>query len=140
MLSLPKQAPPIPQITDNTMATLSNPSEIARETLKQLLARRMAPSPENYRAIYHEIAGIPEKSDEPLAEREFKAILLSLPKETPAQQGLVRQLDQALKNGSGEDFRKPLVDFIKEHSAESDQPWGELIAELLRQWEASKAA
>ena len=121
------------------MATPSNPSEIARETLKQLLARRMAPSPENYRAIYHEIAGIPEKSDEPLAEREFKAILLSLPKETPAQQGLVRQLDQALKNGSGEDFRKPLVDFIKEHSAESDQPWGELIAELLRQWEAKQS-
>jgi hypothetical protein len=45
------------------MATLTNPSEIARETLKQLMSRRMAPSPDNYRAIYNEIAGIADKDD-----------------------------------------------------------------------------
>ena len=39
------------------MANLSNPSEIAREALRLLAVRRLAPSPENYRALYHEIAG-----------------------------------------------------------------------------------
>jgi len=120
------------------MATLSNPSEIARETLKQLMTKRMAPSPENYRAIYNEIAGISEKGADVFPERELKSLLLALPKETPAQQGLSRQLDIALKGSSWEDYRKPLVEFIKEHSAESNLAWGELIAELLRQWEAKQ--
>jgi len=121
------------------MAAFSNPSEIARETLKQLMAKRMAPSPDNYREIYNGIAGIAEKTADVFPERELKALLLSLPKETTAQQGLSRQLDQALKSGNWEEYRKPLVEFIKEHSAESQLGWGELIADLLRQWEAKQS-
>jgi len=121
------------------MAAFSNPAEIARETLKQLMARRMAPSPDNYREIYNGIAGIADKAADVFPERELKALLLSLPKETTAQQGLSRQLDQALKSENWEDYRKPLVDFIKEHSAESQLAWGELIADLLRQWEAKQS-
>ncbi len=121
------------------MATLSNPSEIARETLKQLMLRRMAPSPDNYRAIYNEIAGIVGKAAEMFPERELKALLLALPKESTAQQGLSRQLDLALKGGNWDDFRKALVDFIKEHSTESQLAWGELITDLLRQWEAKQS-
>ena len=121
------------------MAAFSNPSEIARETLKQLMTRRMAPSPDNYREIYNGIAGISDKAAEVFPERELKALLLSLPKETTAQQGLSRQLDQALKSANWEDYRKPLVDFIAEHSAESQLAWGELIADLLRQWEAKQS-
>ena len=117
------------------MATLTNPAEIARETLKQMMIRRMAPSPDNYRAIYNEIAGIAEKPAEAFPERELKSLLLALPKETPAQQGLARQLDQALKHQDWESYRKPLADFIREHSSESDLAWGELIADLLQQWE-----
>ncbi len=121
------------------MATLTNPSEIARETLKQLMSRRMSPSPDNYRAIYNEIAGIADKAADTFPERELKSLLQSLPKETRPQQGLTRQLDQALKAGSFEDYRKVIVDFIKEHSAESELGWGELITELMRQWEIKQS-
>ena len=120
------------------MATLSNPSEIARETLKQLMSRRMAPSPDNYRAIYNEIAGIADKTSG-AADGEFKTLLLGLPKETPAQQRLARQLDQTLKASDLDEYRSTLIEFIKEHSAESDLAWGDLIAELLRQWEAKQS-
>lgn len=121
------------------MATLTNPSEIARETLKQLMTRRMAPSPDNYRAIYNEIAGISDKTGGAFPDRELKALLLSLPKETPAQQRLARQLDLALKGENWEDYRKPLVDFIREHSTESELSWGDLIADILKQWEAKQS-
>ncbi|MBK7425015.1 MAG: hypothetical protein IPJ48_19135 [Propionivibrio sp.] len=50
------------------MATLSNPAAIARETLKQMMLRRIAPSPENYRAIYNEIAGIADQPADNLRE------------------------------------------------------------------------
>ena len=38
------------------MIDTTQPSDIARETLRQLALRRIAPTPDNYRALYHEIA------------------------------------------------------------------------------------
>ena len=40
------------------MATLNSPSEIARETLKTLAARKLAPTPDNYAQVYLEISGV----------------------------------------------------------------------------------
>jgi diguanylate cyclase len=40
------------------MPAFTNPTDIARETLKALATRRIAPNPENYQTIYNEIAGI----------------------------------------------------------------------------------
>lgn len=121
------------------MPTLSNPSEIARETLRLLASRRMPPSPENYRTIYNEIAGTVEKPTPAVfPERELKALLAALPKENPVQQRLLRQLDQALKGESWEVYRKTLVEFVREHSEESKLGWSELIGEFLRQWESKQ--
>lgn len=120
------------------MATLTNPAEIARETLKQMMARRLPPSPDNYHAIYNEIAGIAEKPADALAGRELKSLLHLLPRETPAQQGLVRQLDLALKNQDWDAYRAPLIAFIREYSGESKLAWGELIAAFLQQWESAQ--
>jgi diguanylate cyclase len=36
-----------------------NPADIAREAFRRLATRRIAPTPEAYRAIYNEVAGIP---------------------------------------------------------------------------------
>lgn len=47
------------------MTTNGNPSEIARETLRQLAMRRVAPTPDNYRKLYHEIAGTSTSEDAP---------------------------------------------------------------------------
>lgn len=58
--------------------------EVARETLKQLTARKLAPTPGNYKSIYNEIAGIP--SVEAFPVRELKEIAHALPAKTPGQQ------------------------------------------------------
>jgi diguanylate cyclase len=121
------------------MPTFSNPSEIARETLKQLMSQRIAPSPDNYQAIYNEIAGINETPAAAFPERELKSLIASLPNASGAQQRLTRQLEQSLKAENWEDYRKTLIDFIKEHSTESEQNWGDLIGEFLRQWEAKQS-
>ncbi|MFZ4537534.1 diguanylate cyclase [Propionivibrio sp.] len=99
----------------------------------------MAPSPDNYRAIYNEISGVVEKSATAFPESELKALLLSLPKETSAQQRLSRQLDQFIKGKNWEDYKKTLAEFIKEHSTESELGWSDLITEFLRQWEAKQS-
>lgn len=50
------------------------PSEIARETLQRLAQKRTAPTPDNYRALYDEIAGIPPPA--PVVPIEPAPILL----------------------------------------------------------------
>lgn len=41
------------------MAAFTAPSDIARETLKTLAGRKLAPTPDNYARVYQEISGVP---------------------------------------------------------------------------------
>lgn len=54
------------------MSEPASPSEIARETLRLLGSRRMAPTPENYRRFYLEISGQPVDDAVPDAERKVQ--------------------------------------------------------------------
>lgn len=70
------------------------PSEIARETLKQLAARRLQPTPDNYLALYDEIAGT--RSLQPFPEGQLSSIQRVLPAQTPAQKRLLTQFERAI--------------------------------------------
>lgn len=70
------------------------PSEIARETLKQLAARRLAPTPDNYLALYEEIAGT--RTPPPFPEGPLRSIQRVLPGQTPAQKRLLGQFERAV--------------------------------------------
>ena len=120
------------------MPPSATPAEIAREALKTLMSRRMHPSPDNYRDVYNEIAGINE-SAAAFPERELKTLLAALPREAAVQQRLVRELELSLKNKNWESFKKILSDFVRERSSEYERNWGELIADLLRQWESKQS-
>ena len=74
--------------------TDKKPFEIARETLKQLTARKMAPTPANYQALYSEVAGIPIEPAFP-ADR-LRDIAQALPTKTPGQQKQRGLLDSAI--------------------------------------------
>ncbi|MDR2508140.1 MAG: GGDEF domain-containing protein [Candidatus Accumulibacter sp.] len=118
------------------MSATENPTEIARQTLKTLLSRRMPPTPTNYRAIYNELAGIKEPLAENFPERTLKILLDALPDETPAQQRLRRDIEQAIKNRDENAYEETLTGFIATCGAESQMRWGELIGELIRQWDS----
>jgi diguanylate cyclase len=44
---------------------LSNPTEVARETLRRLAMRRIAPTPDNYQALFNEIVGVDSHVEDP---------------------------------------------------------------------------
>jgi diguanylate cyclase len=60
------------------------PFEIAREALKQITARQLAPTPVNYQAIYNEIAGLPNV--QPFPEEPLRQIAQALPTRNPGQE------------------------------------------------------
>ena len=122
------------------MPTFNNPTEIARETFRLLATRRIAPTPEHYQTVYHEVAGTVETPQQDFPEREFKQIQQSLPRTTPAQMRLGRELEQAIRDENIEAFKSTLSAFIDAQSAVEALPWGELIGSLLREWETAHAA
>lgn len=116
------------------MANLTNPFEIARETLRLLAARRIAPTPDNYLTLYHEIAGTTADSER-FPEKPLRSLAAALPRTSPEQLRLARALETAIKNESWDDYRVSLVEFVSTLAESQKLAWSELIADLLRQWE-----
>jgi hypothetical protein len=122
-----------------SMPKFSNPSEIAREALRLLAVRRLSPSPENYQALYSEIAGTAGQLSQAVPARELKALVASLPKETVGQQRLARRFEQALAGKQWDEIREGLSELVRQLGKESDLAWNELFGDLLRQWENKQA-
>lgn len=83
------------------------PFEIARETIKQLTARKLAPTPVNYQSIYNEIAGIPHVP--PFPADALRDIAQSLPTKTPGQQKQKGLLEYAIDRLNWDGVKTALV-------------------------------
>lgn len=83
--------------------------EIARETLKQLTARKLVPTPANYQSVYNEIAGIP--SIQPFPADFLRDLSQSLPLKTPGQQKQKALLDYAIDRLSWDGVKTALVGY-----------------------------
>ncbi|WP_265948208.1 sensor domain-containing diguanylate cyclase [Dechloromonas sp. A34] len=117
------------------MTKLSNPFEIARETLRLLAVRRIPPTPDNYLTLYQEISGV-KPATEAFPEKQLRSLAAALPKATPEQLRLARNLDEAVKTANWEDYQNRLVEFISALTVTQKLAWPDLIADLLRQWDA----
>ncbi|MDH4450582.1 MAG: diguanylate cyclase [Rhodoferax sp.] len=83
--------------------------EIARETLKQLTARKLVPTPANYQAIYHEIADIPNVQAFPADF--FRDLSQALPIRTPGQLKQKGLFDYAVERLSWDGVKAALVGY-----------------------------
>lgn len=112
------------------------PFEIARETLKRLAQQRIAPTPDNYRALYHEIAGT--AAQEPFPEKSFRTLLSGLPRTTPEQLRFARQIEKAIGENDWGAVRTALAELLAK-PAEEPPNWSGLIRELLLRLEMRQA-
>lgn len=74
-----------------------NPADIAREAFRRLATRRIAPTPEAYRGIYNEIAGITEPAAAVVAAAPAVAVPV-----VPDESGIERMLGTFAENMSGD--------------------------------------
>jgi diguanylate cyclase len=117
------------------MSTPTNPFEIARETLRQLAARRTPPTPDNYLTIYHEISGTKPSTGQ-FPERQLRTLAAALPRSTPDQLRLARLLDDAVRDENWDSFRGALTDFVSNLVESQKLGWAQLIGDLIAQWDA----
>lgn len=117
------------------MTELSQSHETARETLRRLAQRRIPPTPENYRTLYHEIAGT--WGTEPFPEKTLKAMIARLPRSTPAQVRFTRQLDSAVAAQDWTAISSALAAILE---ARDPPAWSDMIRQLLTQVQLRHAA
>ena len=110
-------------------------SEIARETLRLLATRKLQPTPDNYRALYCEIAGVAPAAAFP--EREFKALQAGLPRASAEQLKFARQFEAAIAKGSWEGVSATIAEYLA-RSGEQPQ-WSNIIRDMLAQLETHHA-
>jgi diguanylate cyclase len=118
------------------MPDFATPSDIARETLRRLALKRTPPTPDNYLALYHEVAGT--SVAEIFPERALKTLSAELPKATPQQLRFTRQLDAAIGEQSWSAIKTALLGLTSTAGAEAPQ-WSGLIRDLVLQLERSHA-
>lgn len=119
------------------MTTFTNPLDIARETLKRLAAQRTPPTPDNYRALYHQIAETPIHKDEHPAERIIAQLLATLPKGSDEARRVAQRGEQALQEADWGTLSALLTKALGADRVSPD--WNELIGTLVQQLERRHA-
>jgi diguanylate cyclase len=81
------------------MTVVNKPNEIARETLRLLVTRKITPTPDNYRKLYCEISGHREDDPTLTAEKMLQRLAIDLPRDTPEQLAAVNAFSNATACG-----------------------------------------
>ncbi|HLU77807.1 MAG TPA: GGDEF domain-containing protein [Burkholderiales bacterium] len=118
-------------------STQQLPSDIAREALRRLAQRRIAPTPDNYAQVYCEISGRDDQSSI-MALRLLEGLAADLGKREGALQPGARALALALAERHWEDARKELDELCELATRGPD--WGSLLRSLFKQLETRHAA
>jgi len=106
-----------------------SPTDIARETFRQLAIQRIAPTPEAYRKLYNDIAGVPDTPDpspEPQAETppeisEAEILLANFANSLQISTGEMstygQRFSRAIKTGNWQDYGRGLVQLAERITA-----------------------
>lgn len=107
---------------------LDNPTEVARETLRRLALRRIAPTPDNYQTLYEEIVGgsgapaAAASATAATAASALSGLVMDLNLHHPALATSVETLNQAVRKNDWTQCRKQLGQItlqLKQHGENS---------------------
>lgn len=114
------------------------PSELAREALKQLAARHLAPTPENFHHAYNEVAGLPDV--QPVPEAQLRKLVSTLVPDCAIQQRHLQDLELALARGHWTGVLDILIAFAEAgrgriaSAVEEQRVLSPEFAEVLARW------
>lgn len=117
------------------MSSHNTPTDFARETLKTLLARKIAPTPDNYARVYREISG--ETQPEHTPEKILSDLGNRLLHDAPDTISLGKNLLQAAKEQNWSRCNTEIQSWLTrlDEKNKSSQSWAPLIRDLMRQIE-----
>lgn len=101
--------------------------ELARDTFKQLAARRLAPTPANYQMVFNQIGGL--RTDSTFPADQLRRIAQDLPAVTPGQQKQRGLLEYAISQLNWEGVYSALVAYgtFRPRGNANDSGFGTLL-------------
>ena len=121
----------------------SNPSFIARETLKQLALLKVSPTRDNYHKLYDQIAGNPPNQISAITAKMLIDLAKELPRHTPQLLNFANNLEQAANEKNWTKFKSIMIKLVTNETvtiskqtllvnakSESAIPWRGTIEEL----------
>jgi diguanylate cyclase len=119
----------------------ATPTDLARETFKFLVAKRIAPTPENYWKVYNEISGVPSAPESQGVARALQKALQSLAGKNPAVAEAVAPIEAAIVERDWDALESRVSDLLSQSAggAGAENAWSELIRDLLKQWELKQS-
>ena len=116
---------------------LTNPSTVARETLRQLAARKLPPTPDNYARTYHEIATPGHMQTLQGAAAMLGEVADELARTQGGDGGDATVLQRAIEAGDWPHAKVVLKRMCAAPAPPVSLPtWAPLIRDLVHQWEA----
>jgi diguanylate cyclase len=115
------------------MQNPSTPIDIARQALKQLAMSKVAPTPDNFRKVYDEIAGIRSEDESVGLAKALERVLKDAAKQRPKYLKSMQTLNAAIQKHDWQETENQLRELLPTGAV----GWGSLIRSLVRQLEAS---
>lgn len=110
------------------------PIDIARQALKQLATSKVAPTPDNFRKVYDEIAGTKSEDQSAGLAQALDRVLKDAAKQRPKYLKSMQALNVAVNKHDWKEAENRLRELLP---AGATGGWGALIRSLVRQLEAS---
>jgi diguanylate cyclase len=116
------------------MQTTRSSTTIAREALKQLALRKIAPTPDNFRQVYDEIAGLPTGDAASGMARALDRVLREAGRQRPRYLKAANEIAAAVERRDWEEVEQQLQELLP---AAASASWAGVVRNLLRQLEVS---
>ncbi|MDR5172003.1 diguanylate cyclase [Methylobacillus flagellatus] len=111
--------------------------EIARQTLIQLSSRKIPPTPDNFRIVYDEIAGVKSMDSAAELANALDEVLLVAGVQSPKYLAAAQAIKQSADARNWPRFKEQLGNLLPQAAAKDDVTWPAALRHLLKQLESS---
>lgn len=109
------------------------PLELARQTLMQLSKSHSPPTPENFRRVYDDIAGVESVDHSAMLGKSLEKVLLGMSKDKPKLAAAAQKISSSLKNHDSISLESQLRQLIFVERDDIGVNWASLLRYLLKQ-------
>jgi diguanylate cyclase len=116
------------------MEPLMTPLELARQTLMQLSKSQSPPTPDNYRLVYNEIAGIEAEDNGTVLSKALDKVLLDLGKVKPKYLAAAQKISTLVKKHDSVNLENQIRSLLPTAAGDAETVnWSALLRYLLKQ-------
>ncbi len=110
------------------------PLELARQTLMQLSKSQSPPTPDNYRRVYNEMAGVESADHSSVLSKAFEKVLNDLGKDKPKYLVASQKISALVKKQDSANLENHIRSLLPTGSSDTDGVnWATLLRYLLKQ-------